>query len=140
LLALEAWIQAAPGPLFGACTEAGADRVVEDVVERGDQVLVAVDDARGIPVAEEVPPPFVAPVERQRVDAVEPFHAARHRVHRRREHEVVVRRHQAVRVEVPVEAVDAVPEEGQEAAAVEPVAKDRTVVDAERRHVEDAVR
>ena len=138
--ASEAWIQATPGPFIGACAEAGADGVEEDVVERRGQVLVRLDDPGGVPVAPHVAPAFVPSVEGERVDPVETVHPASHLVHRRREHEVVVRRHQAVGVEVPVEAVDAVPEEGQKAAAVEPVVKDRAVVDPERGDVEDAVR
>jgi hypothetical protein len=133
-------MQAAPGPLFGVRAEAGADRVVKDVVEGRGEVLVAVDGAGGVAVAEEVTPAFVASVEHQRVDPVEPMHPSGHRVDGRLEHEVIVGRHQAVRVELPLEAVDAVPEKRQEARPVEPVAEHRPVVDAERRDVEDAVR
>jgi hypothetical protein len=133
-------MQAAPGPLFGARAEARADRVVEDVAERGGQVFVAVDGARGVAVAEEVTPALVAPVERQRVDSVQAVHSAGHRLDGGLDHEVVVRRHQAVRVELPVEALDAVPEEGEEARPVQPVAEHRAVVDTEDRDVRDAVR
>jgi hypothetical protein len=132
-------MQAAPGPLLRACAEACPDRVVEDVVEHGGEVLVAVDGAGGVAVAEEVTPPLVASVERQRVGAVQPVHPSGHRVDGRLDHEVVVRRHQAVRVELPLEALDAVPDELEEARPVDPVAEDRPVVDAQRRDVEDAV-
>ena len=133
-------MQAAPGPLLGTRAETRANGVVEDVVDHRSQVLVAVDDPRGVPIAEEVAPAFVAPVERQRMRAVEAVHAARHGVDRGLEHEVVVRRHQAVRVEIPAEALDAVPEELQETRAIESVPEDRALVHAERRDVEDAVR
>jgi hypothetical protein len=126
--------------LFGAGAEAGADRVVEDVVERSGQIVVVGDGARGVAVTEEVAPALMATVERQRVDPVEPMHPAGHRLDGGLEHEVVVRRHQAVRVELPVETLDAVPEENEEARPVEPVAEDRPLVHAERRDVEDAVR
>ena len=85
-------------------------------------------------------PALVPSVERERMDPVEPVHPARHGVDGRLEHQVVVRGHQTVRVEVPLEAVDALPQECHEAVAIDPVAEDRTVADAERRDVEDAVR
>src|SRR5947207_5312524 len=52
-------------------------------------------------------PALVPSVERERMDPVEPVHPARHGVDGRLEHQVVMRGHQAVRVEVPLEAVDA---------------------------------
>jgi len=132
-------MQAAPRPLVGPRAESGPDRVVEDVVERCGEVLVAVDDAGVVAVAEQVARAFVAPVEGEGVDPVEPVEPARHRIDRRLEDEVVVRRHQAVGVELPLEALDAVPEKRQEARAVEPVAEDRAVVDADGRDVEHTV-
>jgi hypothetical protein len=132
-------MQATPRPLLGPRAEARPDRVVEDVVECRGEVFVAVDDAGVVAIAEQVTPAFVAPVEPQGVDTVQAVEPARHRVDCRLEDEVVVRRHQAVRVELPLEAVDALPEERQEARAVEAVAEDRPVVDADGRDVEHAV-
>jgi hypothetical protein len=133
-------MQAAPGPLLRPGAEAGAHRVVEDVIDGRAEVLVAVDDPRGVAVAEEVTAAFVAPVEGEGVSPVEDVHPPCHLLDRRLEDEVVVRRHQAVRIQLPVEVLDAVPEELQEARAIEPVPEDRALVDAERRDVEDAVR
>jgi hypothetical protein len=82
---------------------------------------------------------FVPAVEPQRVDAVQPLHAAREVRDGRRDDEVVVRRHQAVGVDVPAEALDAVGQQREERPPVDAVAVDRCVVDAERRDVEDAV-
>jgi hypothetical protein len=132
-------MQAAPRPLVGARAEACSDRVVDDVVERCGEVFVAVDDARVVAVSEEVTPAFVAPVEPQGVDSVQSVQPARHGVDGRLEDEVVVRRHQAVRVELPIEAFDALPEEPQEVRSVDSVAEDRPVVDADGGDVEDAV-
>jgi hypothetical protein len=133
-------MQAAPGPLLGARTEARAHGIRKDVVDRRGQVLVAVDDPRGVAIAEQMAAALVPSVEGERVGSVQPLHTACHRLDARLEDEVVVRRHQAVRVEAPPETADAVGEEREEPAAVEPVAEDRRVVDAEGRHVEDAVR
>ena len=132
-------MQATPRPLFGARAEAGADLVGEDVVDRFGEVLLAVDDAGAVAVPEEVAPPFVPSVEPEGVDPVQSMHPAPELVDGRAEHQVVVRRHQAVGVDVPAESLDAVGKKREEAATVDAVAVDRGVVDAERRHVKDPV-
>jgi hypothetical protein len=45
---------------FGAVGEAGADRVLEDVLDRRGEVAVAFDDPGGEAVAEEMAPALVA--------------------------------------------------------------------------------
>ena len=84
--------------------------------------------------------PGVTLVEPLCVDCVEPVHPTRHVRDGRLEDEVVVRRHQAVGDDFPVEARCRVGEEGHECAAIMIVVHDRRVVDAERRDVEQAVR
>ena len=133
-------MQATPGPLLGPRAETCAHGIREDIVDRRGQVLVAVDDPRGVAIAEQMSAALVPSVEGERVGSVQPLHAARHRLDARLQHEVVVSRHQAVRVETPSEAADTVGEEREEAAAVVPVSEDRGVVDTEGRDVEDAVR
>ena len=46
----------APGPVLAPIDQAGADGVVEDVLERVLVVLLVVDDPGGEPLAEERPP------------------------------------------------------------------------------------
>jgi hypothetical protein len=138
-MAAKPWMQAAPRPFFGPRAQAGADGVEEDVVDRCGQVVVGVDDPRGVAIAPQVAATLVAPVERERVRPVQQVHPAGHRLDGRLEDEVVMGRHQAVRVDVPAEALDAVPHERKEAPAVKPVAEDGSVVDAEGRDVEDTV-
>ena len=129
----------APAVGGGGPGEAGADGVLADVVDRLRQVLVAVDDAGREAVAEEVAGAAVLPVEALRVDAVEPAEAVGELAARAGEDEVVVARHQAIRMDVPVLGADDLGEEGQEAAAVVVVAEDRAAVDAPDRDVVDAV-
>src|SRR5438094_6955046 len=86
----EPWIQAVPGPLLGPRTQACPDRVEEDIVDRGREVFVAVDDPRRVAVAEQMAAALVSLVEEERVDPVQPMHPAGHRLDRRIEHEVVV--------------------------------------------------
>src|SRR5712691_13230869 len=69
---LEQVFASAPGPVARTLAEAGANRVVEDVVDRVLQVLFGVDDPACEPVAEDVPPAPMSAVEVLRVDAVDP--------------------------------------------------------------------
>jgi hypothetical protein len=73
---------------------------------------------------------LVALVEPERVDAVQPFHPRPEPLHCRLEDEVVVGRHQAVGVNDPVEAADAVGKQPEEDEAIEVVAVDVAFVDA----------
>jgi hypothetical protein len=126
--------------LLGPGAQSGADGVEDDVVEDGGEVLVGVHRLRPEAIAEQMAAALVPAVEAKRVGSVEAVHPAREVFHRRGDDEVVVRGHQAVRVDIPAESLDGVGEERQERAAVEPVAEDRRVVDAERGDVEGAVR
>src|SRR5947208_558463 len=132
--------QAAPAPVLGPHAEPRADRVVEDVFTGSGEVVVALDDPRRVPVAEQVSRPPVPLVEPECVDAVQPLHRSPKLRNRRLDDEVVMRRHQAERVNGQTEAVDALRQQLEEAQTVRLVAVDVAAVDAARRDVEDAVR
>jgi hypothetical protein len=132
--------EATPGPILGAYTEAGADGIIEDVLARRGEVVVAFDDPRRVAVSEEVACSSVAPVESESVDPVQPLHSRPQSLDGGLEDQVVVGRHQAEGVDDPVEAVDAIREQREEVQAVRVVAKDGATVDAACRHVKDTVR
>jgi hypothetical protein len=82
---------------------------------------------------------LVALVEPESVDPVQSLHSGPQSVDRGLEDQMVVRRHQAERVDDPVEAIDAIGEERKEVQAVRVVAKDGATVDAARRDVKDTI-
>jgi hypothetical protein len=129
----------APGVLGSGSRQACPDGVLEDVVDGGGQVDVAVEDACGEAIAEEVAGADVAAVEALCVEAVEAAEAVRQLPARAREDEVVVVRHQAERDDVPPLLSCDVRQEGEEGAPVVVVTEDRAPVDALDRDVVDAV-
>jgi hypothetical protein len=129
-----------PRPLSDRVGETRADRVLEDVAARGEQVALPVDRSGGEAVGEQVAEAPVALVEGLRVAALEALDAAGELRLGAVEDEVVVRRHQAERVHRPVEALGAGSDVGEEEAPVVVVAEDRAAVDAARHHVEVPVR
>ena len=120
----------APAVLGDRCRHACPDRVLADVVDDGGQVGVAVEDACGEAIAEEVAGADVTLVEALCVEAVEAAEAVRQLPARARKDEVVVARHQAERDHVPPLLSCDVREEGEEGAPVVVVAEDRAPVDA----------
>jgi hypothetical protein len=135
----EACPDGAPGVLGSGSRQACPDGVLEDVVDGGGQVDVAVEDACGEAIAEEVAGADVALVEALCVEAVEAAEAVRQLPARAREDEVVVVRHQAERDDVPPLLSCDVRQEGEEGAPVVVVTEDRAPVDALDRDVVDAV-
>jgi hypothetical protein len=129
-----------PRPVAGVLDQAGADGVVDDVLEGGLVVLLVPDDPGGEALGEERAAPSVADVVLSRVVALVPLRGAGEVFHAAFEDRVVVRPHQAVDVPAQMEAGDGAAEERQEQLAVEYVAEERRFVDADRRHVEVAVR
>jgi hypothetical protein len=103
------------------------------------EVVLVLDDAAGEPVGEQVPESAVSPVELLGVAAVQELHPAREGVAAGVEDEVVVRRHQAERVHLPPEAIDAAAEVRQEVAAVGRVEEDVAAGGSARVDVEVAV-
>jgi hypothetical protein len=65
---------AAPGPVLAAADEARADGVVEDVLDRGREVLLVSDHARPEALGEKRAEATVPRVVLARVVAVEPLH------------------------------------------------------------------
>jgi hypothetical protein len=108
----------APRPVRRQAGEARPDGVLEDVFERGDVVLVALDDTCAEAAAENVVTEAVPLVEPARVRAVQVTHPVGEVRLRGLEDEVVVRSEQAVGVEAPVVAVDHAPKEVEEDAAI----------------------
>jgi hypothetical protein len=98
------------------CGEAGADGVLEDVLDGVRQVAVAFDDPGREAVAEEVAPALVAAVERLCVGSVETPQAARESPELGLHDEVVVVRHQGDGVDAPPVALDLARQEAQEEA------------------------
>jgi hypothetical protein len=119
--------------------EAGADGVVEDVLDRALEMLLGLDHPAREAVPEEVAPALVPPVEPLRVDAVEPLHPERQVLPRRLEDEVIVVVEQAERVHPPAEAPHDLVQQREELPAVVVVEEDRALLDAPRRDVEEAV-
>jgi hypothetical protein len=131
--------EAAPAPGARRADEAGADGVLEHVVDGRRQVLVGLDDTRGEAVAEEVAGPAVLSVEALGVHPVESAQTVGELLSRARDDEVVVRRHETERDDVPPLLLHDLSEKGQEAATVVIVAIDGAAVDAADRDVVDAV-
>jgi hypothetical protein len=81
----------------------------------------------------------VATVESLCVQAVQPVHARRKALARRFHEQVVMRPHEAPRMNPPAEHLDHLAEEPAKRLAVEVVDVDVRSGDAARRHVEEAV-
>jgi hypothetical protein len=128
-------------PAVGAAggREAGADGVVEDVVDGSREVLVRVDEPAGEAVAPQVARAGVLAVEALGVDAVEASEAVGESLAGAREDEVDVVRHQAERDHAPVLRCRDLSEEGQEGEVVPVVAEDGAAVDPAHGDVVDAV-
>ena len=103
-------------------------------------MAVVADHARVEPLAEEVPPAAVLHVELLGVDAVQSLHPRREAVARGLHDQVVVVRHQADGVELPVVSLGDEREEGQEEEVVVVVQEDRRAGDAARGDVVDPPR
>ena len=115
------------------------DRVLEDVPERRVEVPGPADDPGGEAPAEEVSTATMTDVERLRVRAVQPLHAGRQVGDLGGEDDVVVRAHQAVRVERPGMLLARVREHGEEVEPVDVIEEDHRARDAVRRDVERPV-
>jgi hypothetical protein len=130
----------APGPVACVADEACPDGVVQDVLDRGLEVLLVVDHPGGEALAEECAATSVAGVVLSRVVALVPLGGPREVFRTALEDRVVVRPHQAVDVVAEVEADERSAEQRQEQQPVEGVQEERSLVHAVRGHVEVAVR
>src|SRR3954451_6858090 len=122
--------RSAPGPVGGSLAEASMDGIEQDVVACPGEVCLGLDAARAKARAEEVASAVVALVEGLRVHPVEPLHPGGKVRARRFEHRVVVRRHQAERVQFPAVASRCSNEQREKRTAILVVAKDRGLRDA----------
>jgi hypothetical protein len=113
----------------------GGDRVLEDVLQRRFEVLVALDRLRVETLAEDVVAPPVDGVERMGVLAVEVAHPVGEVRLGRLDDEVVMRAEQAARVEAPAVAAHDAAQLVQEGAAVVVVQEAEPFVVAARRDV-----
>jgi hypothetical protein len=128
-----------PGPVLAALDKARANRVVEDVVECVLVVLFVVDDPGGEPLAEECSLAAEPGVVLPGVVALDPLHGPREVFDPGVDERVVVRAHQAVRVEPEAPPPNALREQPDERPVVVPVAEQPGFVDGIPRQVEVAV-
>lgn len=120
---------AGPSPLLRPGAEPCADRVLRDVERDGDDLALAREQSRPVPLLEEVADPVMPVVEPLRVDLIETAHPGSEVRPRRHHRQVVMVSHQAVAVAAPSVAVDDVGEEPQEVFAVLVAQKHRRLVD-----------
>ncbi len=130
---------ATPGPFLGAVTQPGAHGVVNDVVAGGDEVFVCINDIRAKALFEDVTLPRVAAIESLRIHAVQPLHPHRESALACLDQQVIVRRHETVRVACPSKRQHVSSEQGHECAAIHLVLKERQTAIRTCRDVEDAV-
>jgi hypothetical protein len=117
-------VVAAPLPLARGASDPGANRIENDVARQFEQVDVAFDELVVKAALEEVSVVPVAPVEPPRVDPVQPLHALGDIRARGLDEEVVVIRHQAIRVAAPAKQLYHLFEQLEESEPVAGVGED----------------
>ncbi len=122
---------------MGLFAEPGAHRVVPDVLDRVDQILVVTDHTGAEPTLEEVPDTVIPFVESLRVEAVQPMLTRRQARELGLDHQVVVISHQAIRVTFPPVSPHDLVKQSHESLSVLVVHVDRPLLHAARRDVED---
>jgi hypothetical protein len=130
---------AAPHPVGGRLAEAGTDGILLDVLARVLESLVVVDHERDEPLAEEVPVPEVPVVEAARVSAVQQPHPVGEVLTGRLDDEVIVRPHQAVRMQAPAVPARRLEEKVDEVLPVDVVQVEQLPEDSACHHVVDAI-
>jgi hypothetical protein len=123
--------EAAPGP----AAKADAARVLVDVLDRRDVVLLILDDAAREAAAEEVAGAVVAAVEPHRVDAVQPSHVGRKLRLRGVDEQVEVVVEQVPRADVPAVPLLDLAEQLEPRLAILVVLHDRPLLDPAADHV-----
>ena len=119
--------------------EAGAHRILHDVLADRRKLLLVHDRSAPEALAEEMAPAAVTGVEALRVAAVQALETCGELGHCRLEDEVVVVRHQAERVEGPIMLPHDRAEQSQEDAAIVVVSVNRDLPGSPCSHVEVAV-
>jgi hypothetical protein len=117
--------------------EAGSNGVQHDVPGQLEQMRLAFDHLVVKAALEQMSGEFVAPVEPVGVHAVQPVHALRDVSFPCLDEEVVVIRHQAVRVAEPSQAINRLLYQLQEAGPVVCIDEDVLLAIPTRRHVVD---
>ena len=130
----------APGPIFGAFDEAGPNGIRQDVRDGVRQVLLGVDHPRAEALAEERALAVVASVVLPRVVALEPLNGSRELFGGAFQNRVVVRVHEAVRVQPQPETRHGGQEEQQEQPSIPVRAEEHGLVHGICGDVEVAVR
>jgi hypothetical protein len=128
-----------PAPVPDPLAQSGADRILQDIATDTEVVVLRLEHLRPEPSLEDMADLAVARVERDRVEAVERVHTFGDVRVRRLHDQVVVVRHQAVRVDGPASRPRHLAEEPREELAVVVSAVDRRAADAPCHHVVDPV-
>lgn len=128
-----------PRPVLDRLAHSRSHGVLDDVLAGLHEIALVVDHPRCEAAGEEVPETAMSLVEGLRVAAVQALEPARELRLGRVEDDVVVRRHEAERVDCPPETLCARAQEREEVPAVGVVDEDPAPVDAAREHVEVAV-
>ena len=115
-----------PGP----AAEPHARRVLEDVLDNGVEVCVALDHAGLEPALKQVPAARVAPVEPHRVDPIQPLHPAGELGLSRLDEQMEVVVEQVPGVHPPAETPPDVEKELEPGLAVAVVENNRSLLDA----------
>ena len=115
-----------PGP----AAEPHARRVLEDVLDNGVEVCVALDHAGLEPALKQVPTARVAPVEPHRVDPIQPLHPAGEIGLGRLDEQMEVVVEEVPGVHLPAKTPLDIEKELVPGLAVEIVEHDRTLLDA----------
>jgi hypothetical protein len=118
----------------------GANWIQDDIARKLEQVGLALDEDGPEAAVEKVSFMPVAPVEPLRVHTVQPLHAERDVAVRRFDQEVIVVRHQAVRMASPFTQLDDLTQELEKPKPIANIGVDLQLSDAARRHVIDGTR
>jgi hypothetical protein len=119
--------------------QSGANGVLDHVAADCGKLVLVFDRAAPEPLAEEMTPAPVAPVEALRVASVQSLKAGGQLRHGRLDDEVVMICHQAERVHAPVVLAHGAGQEAEEDPAVVVVPVDRDLPCPTRSHVKEAV-
>jgi hypothetical protein len=119
-----------PRPILGHVAEPGPDGVLDHIAARLVEMAFTLDRPGRKPVSEEVAESDMTLVEPLCVAAVQALNPARELYRRRVKNEVVVRGHEAKRVDDPSVPLRAGTEVHKEGASVYVISEDRAPVDA----------
>jgi hypothetical protein len=110
--------------LIGSIAQACTDWVLQDVATRFLQIPVAFDEIRLKALLEDVPTTAMTCIEALGIAAVQPMHPSRQLVLTGLDEQVIVGRHQAIRVTLPSERNRSLSELSKKDNAVEIITKE----------------